>query len=82
MPEIMRRLADRGRALDLERPADRRREVEHQLRVLASAAMRSYRVVDTTGSSVEDVQRVCLDLLGRPVSPAGGPGPLSPGTAG
>jgi adenylate kinase family enzyme len=65
VPEILRRIAARGRPVDLQRLPERRHEVQHQVRVLESDAMRSYRVIDTTDLSVEKVYRTCLESLGR-----------------
>ena len=68
IPEILRRIATRRRPEDLQRLPDRRQDVEHQVRVLESDAMRSYRVIDTTYLSVEETYRICLDVIGAPSS--------------
>ena len=65
VPEILRRIAARGRPGDLQRLPERRHDIEHQVRVLESEAMRPYRVIDTTDLSVEEVYRTCLASLGR-----------------
>ena len=63
--EILRRIGARGRPGDLQRLPERQHEIEHQVLVLESDAMRSHRVIDTTDLSVEEVYRTCLESLGR-----------------
>ena len=65
VPEILRRIAARGRPGDLQRLPEHRHNVEHQTAVLESDAMRSYLAIDTTDLSVEEVYRTCLEALGR-----------------
>ena len=44
--EVMRRIAIRGRAGDLQRLVERKQDVEHQMQVLESGTLRSYRAID------------------------------------
>ena len=63
--EVMRRIAVRGRAGDLQRLVERELDVEHQMQVLESGILRSYRFVDSSDLSVEEATWACLKSLGR-----------------
>ena len=63
--EVMRRIAIRGRAGDLQRLVERKQDVEHQMQVLESGTLRSYRAIDSSALSVEEVTQACLKSLGR-----------------
>jgi adenylate kinase family enzyme len=63
--EVMRRIAVRGRAGDLQRLVEREQDVEHQMQVLESETLRSYRFVDSSDLSVEEATWACLESLGR-----------------
>jgi adenylate kinase family enzyme len=65
--EILRRIVTRGRPRDLQHLQERRREVEHQIRILESDAMGSRRIIDTTDLSVDETYRIVrLDGIGSP----------------
>ena len=63
--EVMRRIAVRGRAGDLQRLVELEQDIEHQMQVLESETPRSYRFVDSSDPSVEEATRACLKSLGR-----------------
>jgi hypothetical protein len=86
--EILRRMEVRGRLRDLDDLPRRRRETEHQVRLLESEAMRGRNVIDTTHLSVGDTYQICLERLGPLLSgshaaarPAARGGQASPGRA-
>jgi hypothetical protein len=58
VPAILRRIATRGRPRDVQHLSERRRKVEHQIRILASDAMSSRRTIDTTDLSVDETYRI------------------------
>jgi deoxyadenosine/deoxycytidine kinase len=58
VPTILRRIATRGRPRDVQHLSERRREVEHQIRILESDAMSSRRTIDTTDLSVDETYRI------------------------
>jgi len=58
VPAILRRIATRGRPRDVQHLSERRREVEHQIRILESDAMSSRRTIDTTDLSVDETYRI------------------------
>ena len=62
--EILRRMQVRGRLRDLNDLPRRRRETEHQVRLLESDAMRTRKVIDTTHLSAADTYQICLERLG------------------
>jgi predicted kinase len=61
--EILQRIATRGKPSDLQHLSERRREVEHQIRILESVAMGSRRMIDTTGLSVNETYQACVESL-------------------
>jgi predicted kinase len=63
--ETLIRIMGRGRPQDLQHLSERQRDVEHQVRILESDAMRSRRMIDTTGLSVDELTRTCLESLNR-----------------
>jgi deoxyadenosine/deoxycytidine kinase len=69
VPEILRRIATRGRTRDLQDLAARRRDVEHQIRILESGAMSTRRIIDTTDLSVSETYQACLQSLAKRASP-------------
>jgi undecaprenyl-diphosphatase len=67
--EILRRMAARGRPRDTDQLSERRREAEHQTRILESDAVRLAPVIiDNTHLSVGATYHVCLERLGRLLS--------------
>jgi hypothetical protein len=61
---ILRRIATRGRPRDLQHLSERRREVEHQIRILESNAMGSRRTLDTDLSVDETYRILKLEGIG------------------
>lgn len=61
--EIIKRIASRGRAADLDNPKQRLQEVEGQLQVIESDLIHPGLMIDPTGMSIAALRDMCINRI-------------------